>query len=213
MPKIHFFASTISFAFLIFNQYTAFDHPNCMIFFRNILLIFFGELIFAADKFTENVESVYPNYGYSEITKEGFLFKSSYFEPMKDSTTALVAEIERRDIGTEMTPLGSSTATRCHTPVKITSPARHNTPADRSGSLVPHSTGIDISELTDCHFAKLELSAQYDSFISNWSSREEEDEEVSKSLRHLEISGGRKSSAKSRASAWEEEQRTKSCVR
>ncbi|XP_009381832.3 uncharacterized protein LOC135650449 [Musa acuminata AAA Group] len=165
------------------------------------------------DKFTENVESVYPNYGYSEITKEGFLFKSSYFEPMKDSTTALVAEIERRDVGTEMTPLGSSTATRCHTPVKITSPARHNTPADRSGPLVPHSTGIDISELTDCHFAKLELSAQYDSFVSNWSSREEEDEEVSKSLRHLEISGGRKSSAKSRASAWEEEQRTKSCVR
>ncbi|RWW81068.1 hypothetical protein BHE74_00010566 [Ensete ventricosum] len=166
----------------------------------------------ASSEFTENVESVYHSYGYSEITKEGFLFKSSYFEPMKESTTAVVAEIERRDIGTEMTPLGSSTATRCHTPVKIISPARHNTPADRSGPLVPHSTGIDISELTDCHFAKLELSAQYDSFVSNWSSREEEEEEVSKSLRHLEISGGRKSSAKSRASAWEEEEKTKSCA-
>ena len=133
---------------------------------------------------------------------------------MEDTTTAAgICEVQRRDIGTEMTPLGSSTATRCNTPIKSSSPARHNTPADRSGALVPCNTCIDISELNDCHFAKLKLSAQYDPIVSNWSTREEEEEEVSRSLRHLEISSGRTSIGVSWASAWEEEERTKSCLR
>lgn len=132
---------------------------------------------------------------------------------MKDAATEVIAEVLRRDIGTEMTPLGSSTTSRCHTPIKSSSPARHNTPASRSGPLVPCNTSIDISELKDCHFAKLELSAQYDSMVSNWSSREEEEEEVSKSLRHFETSGGRKSIAESRALLWEEEEKNKSCIR
>ncbi|XP_072973233.1 uncharacterized protein [Typha angustifolia] len=165
------------------------------------------------DKFTDNVESILPNFLYSEPTKENFLFRSSYCEVMKDATTEVIPEGNRRDVGTEMTPLGSSTTSRCHTPIKNSSPARHNTPASRSGPLVPYNSSIDISELKDCHFAKLELSAQYDSVVSNWSSREEEEEEVSKSLRHFEISGARKSITESRASAWEEEERTKSCIR
>lgn len=164
---------------------------------------------FIADKFTDSVEPIFPNFRYSEPTKESFLF----CETMKDAATEVVPEVLRRDVGTEMTPLGSSTTSRCHTPIKSYSPARHNTPANRSGSLVPCNTSIDISELQDCHFAKLELSAQYDSMVATWSSREEEEEEVSKSLRHFEISGGRKSIAESRASTWEEEEKNKSCLR
>ncbi|KAG6525360.1 hypothetical protein ZIOFF_015316 [Zingiber officinale] len=166
------------------------------------------------DKFTDNVEQQPHSYfRYSEPSKEGFFFGSSYFVCKNDDTTAELMEPQRRDAGTEMTPLGSSMPTRCHTPIKSSSPARHNTPADRSGPLVPCSTSIAISELKDCHFAKLELGAQYHSVVSNWSSREEEEKEVSKSLRHLEITDGSKNIGAARAYAWEEDERKKSCIR
>ena len=166
-----------------------------------------------ADKFTDNVESIFPNFQYSEPTKEGFLFSSSLCEPVKDAANEAVAEVQHRDVGTEMTPLGSSTTTRCHTPIKSSSPARHNTPDNRSGPLVANSTCIDISELKDCHFAKLDRGAQFNSVASKWSSREEEEEEISKSLRHFEMDGGRKSIEECRASVWEDEEWTKSCIR
>ena len=131
------------------------------------------EIIRVADKFTDNVEP----------SKESFVFRSSCWEPAKNGVGAVAAggddDLHRRDIGTEMTPLGSSTTSRCHTPIKSASPPRHNTPTGQSGPLVPYNGGggMDISELTDCHFAKLDLGAQF------WSSKEEEEEEVSKSLR------------------------------
>ncbi|KAF8401166.1 hypothetical protein HHK36_014470 [Tetracentron sinense] len=169
------------------------------------------------DKFTDKVEPVFPNFRCSGPTKEGILFRSSACESMKDASTEVVPEVQHRDIGTEMTPLGSSTTSRCHTPFKSSSPVRHNTPANRSGPLETSitTTTIDISELQECHFAKLELGGQFDSVVSNWSSREEEEEEISKSLRYFETSSGgcRKSKAESRASAWEEEEKTKCCIR
>ncbi|OAY81583.1 Remorin [Ananas comosus] len=166
------------------------------------------------DKFTDNVEPIPSSFQYSEPAKMSFLFKSPYSAPMKDASTEVAsAPVQRREVGTEMTPFGSSTNSRSHTPIMSTSPARHNTPASRSGLLVPYNPNLDISELKDCHFAKLELSLQYDSVASNWSTREEEEEEISKSLRHFEISGGRKSGVEFRASAWEEEERAKSCIR
>ncbi|KAK1279911.1 hypothetical protein QJS04_geneDACA004836 [Acorus gramineus] len=166
--------------------------------------------ILLKDKFTDNVEPIFPNFP----TKEGFFFRSSPCEPMKDAGTEAVSSIRHRDIGTEMTPLGSSTTSRCHTPFKAASPARHNTPANRSGPLVPSNPSINISELNDCHFAKLDLRSQFDPVLSNWSSREEEEEEISKSLRHFEAVGGcRKSVSESRAYLWEDEERTKCCIR
>ncbi|EAY81650.1 hypothetical protein OsI_36820 [Oryza sativa Indica Group] len=132
--------------------------------------------VFLKDKFTDNVEP----------SKESFVFRSSYCEPTKNTAAQAVAAgngiDHRRDIGTEMTPLGSSTTSRCHTPIKSTSPARHNTPASRSGPLVPYAgggggAGQDISDLADCHFAKLDLGAQFDAMLINWSSKEEEEEE------------------------------------
>ena len=138
---------------------------------------------------------------------------------MKDAGAEVFHEVNHKDVGTEMTPLGSSTTSRCHTPFKSSSPARHNTPADRSGPLASANSNssnstIDVSQLQECHLAKLQLGTQYDSITSNWSSREEEEKEVSKSLRHFETgSACRKSVSDSRAAAWEEEERTKRCLR
>lgn len=171
------------------------------------------------DKFTDEIEPVFPNFRYSEPTKEGFLFKHPAGGTMKDACTDAVHEVHHRDVGTEMTPLGSSTTSRCHTPFKSSSPARHNTPANRSGPLAlgnssSNSSSIDISQLQECHLAKLQLGTQYDSVTSNWSSREEEEEEVSKSLRHFDTENGcRKSASDSRAAAWEQEEKTKFCLR
>ncbi|KAJ9179475.1 hypothetical protein P3X46_011259 [Hevea brasiliensis] len=171
------------------------------------------------DKFTDEVESVLPNLRYSEPSKEGFLFRNSANEVMKDAGTEVIHEVKHRDIGTEMTPLGSSTTSRCHTPFKSSSPARHNTPANRSGPLPlgnssSTNSSIDISQLQACHLAKLQLGSQYDSVISNWSSREEEEEEISKSLRHFETGiTCRRSVSDSRAATWEEEEKTKCCLR
>ncbi|XP_065868452.1 uncharacterized protein [Euphorbia lathyris] len=171
------------------------------------------------DKFTDEVEPVFPNFRYSEPSKEGFLFRNSGSEAMKDAGTGteVIHEVNHRDIGTEMTPLGSSTTSRCHTPFKSSSPARHNTPANRSGPLPvgDSNNSIDIAQLEECHLAKLQCGSQFDSVTSNWSSREEEEEEVSKSLRHFEtgIITCRKSVSDSRAAAWEEEEKTKCCLR
>uniref|UniRef100_A0ACD5WZ92 Uncharacterized protein n=1 Tax=Avena sativa TaxID=4498 RepID=A0ACD5WZ92_AVESA len=166
------------------------------------------------DKFTDNVEP----------SKESFVFRSSYCEPAKNAAVAVAGggggddDLHRRDIGTEMTPLGSSTTSRCHTPIKSASPLRHNTPTGRSGPLVPYNgaSGMDISELTDCHFAKLDLGAQFDAMLINWNSKEEEEEEVSKSLRHFEASAGGGGTCDKRVAAdcrWDDDERTKSCIR
>uniref|UniRef100_A0A0E0BL81 Remorin C-terminal domain-containing protein n=1 Tax=Oryza glumipatula TaxID=40148 RepID=A0A0E0BL81_9ORYZ len=167
--------------------------------------------VFLKDKFTDNVEP----------SKESFVFRSAYCEPTKNTAAQAAAagdDIDhRRDIGTEMTPLGSSTTSRCHTPIKSTSPARHNTPASRSGPLVPYAGGggQDISDLADCHFAKLDLGAQFDAMLINWSSKEEEEEEVSKSLRHFEASVAAVGEKRGGAGdcRWEDDDRAKSCIR
>ncbi|KAI3729025.1 hypothetical protein L6452_17671 [Arctium lappa] len=72
------------------------------------------------DKFTNEVECLEP-------LSEGFVFRDP---SMVDVGTGVVDEVKSRDIGTEMTPLGSSTTSRCPTIFKSLSP--HNTPASRS---------------------------------------------------------------------------------
>ncbi|KAF8388672.1 hypothetical protein HHK36_025352 [Tetracentron sinense] len=192
-----------------FHEFVSLDPPNSA--FNGV-----SAEVLLKDKFTDNVEPVFPNFRYSGPTKEGFLFRSSACESMKDASTEVVPELHHRDMGTQMTPLGSSTTSRCHTPFKSSSPMRHNTPANMSGPLgiSSSSTTIDISELQECHFSKLELGTQFDSVLSIWSSREEEEEEISKSLRYFEMGNGcRKSIAESRDSAWEEEEKRECCIR
>ncbi|KAL0796558.1 hypothetical protein Bca101_067935 [Brassica carinata] len=111
---------------------------------------------------------------------EGFIFR--------DLEEEEEAQVQHRDMGTEMTPVGSVTTSRCHTPFKGTSPARHNTPSNMSGPLTETKNVIDISEFAD----KLRLSGSaatqyYNSVTSHWNSREEEEEEISKSLRHSDM--------------------------
>ncbi|XP_066338442.1 uncharacterized protein [Miscanthus floridulus] len=160
------------------------------------------------DKFTDN----------EEPSKESFVFRSSYCEPVpvKGSAVGADDDHQRRDVGTEMTPLGSS----CHTPLKSTSPVRHNTPASRSGPLVPYTGGMDILELADCHLAKLDLGARFDAMLVNWSSKEEEEEEVSKSLRHFEATVGAGAAGGPACDKrgggdcrWDDDDRAKSCIR
>ncbi|GJN04905.1 hypothetical protein PR202_ga22486 [Eleusine coracana subsp. coracana] len=169
--------------------------------------------VFLKDKFTDN----------EEPSKESFVFQSSYCALPAAKGGGAAAADYRKDAGTEMTPLGSSTTTRCHTPVKSASPARHNTPADRSGPLVAYAGGgMDISELADCHLAKLDLGKRFDAMLVNWSSKEEEEEEVSKSLRHFEAStAGASNGAGLQCDRrggggdcrWEDDDRAKSCIR
>ncbi|XP_021719945.1 uncharacterized protein LOC110687614 [Chenopodium quinoa] len=174
------------------------------------------------DKFTDEMSPYITNFKYSEPTQEAFLFKSHKLDnnkAMTDACTEVIPyqEVKHRDFGTEMTPLGSSTTSRCPTPFKSTSPIRHNTPASRSGPLAlmdqPTST-INMAQLQECHLAKLQIgSAQFDSVTTNWSTKEEEEEEISKSLRHFEIGRRSVSVSESRACAWEEEEKTKFCLR
>ncbi|XP_021847468.2 uncharacterized protein [Spinacia oleracea] len=176
------------------------------------------------DKFTDEMSPYITNFRYSEPTKEAFLFKSHNFDnnnnkAMTDASTEVIPfeEVKHRDFGTEMTPLGSSTTSRCHTPFKSSSPARHNTPASRSGPLAlmdQPTSPINMTQLQECHFAKLQIgSTPFDSVTTNWSSKEEEEEEISKSLRHFEIGRRSVSVSESRACAWEEEEKTKFCLR
>ncbi|KAL8466431.1 hypothetical protein ACS0TY_035502 [Phlomoides rotata] len=165
------------------------------------------------DKFPNELNPINPKFGCSESMQEGFLFGNTVKKSMNhQTTTEIMHEVKHRDIGTEMTPLGSSTTSRCPTPFKSTSPARHTTPADRSGPLT--ITSSDTIDITESHLAKLNFGTQFDSVTSNWSSREEEEEDVSKSLRHFEMSSEcRKSVSELRTSGWDEEEKTKSCHR
>ncbi|KAL2493352.1 Remorin family protein [Abeliophyllum distichum] len=170
------------------------------------------------DKFTNEVEPICPKFKCVEPMKEGFLFGNAGEGSAEDATAEIVLEVKHRDIGTEMTPLGSSTTSRCPTPFFSTSPARHNTPANRSGPLalanMDGANTIDMTQLQECHLAKLQHGMQFDSVTTNWSSREEEEEDISKSLRHFEMNiECRKSISESRSCTWEEEEKTKCCLR
>ncbi|CAH9098852.1 unnamed protein product [Cuscuta epithymum] len=193
------------------------------------------------DKCTSEVETIRsPDF---RSMKEGFLFGNmseqctkeglfpfgdgnctSRIKFMKNNTTqpdTVLEAINHRDIGTEMTPMGSSTTSRCPTPFKSLSPVRYNTPASRSGPLaLPNdssssSTTLDIVQLQEYHLAKLHVgNVQHASVTSNyWSSREEEEDDVSKSLRHFEMNTNNECGIGSKVDPWEEEMKTKNCLR
>ncbi|GAA0141597.1 hypothetical protein LIER_02712 [Lithospermum erythrorhizon] len=175
------------------------------------------DVVLFKDKFTKEMEPLYPNSTCSEPMKEGFVFGDPADESMNKATTE-VYEVKHRDIGTEMTPIGSATTSRCHTPFKNYSPSRHNTPANRSGPLVLANMNgtnpIDFEQFQECHLAKLGQESQFDIGATNWSMRDEEEEDLSKSLRHCEINDEfRMSVSEPRSCAWEEEEKSKCCLR
>lgn len=165
--------------------------------FFDYLKVSFLILFLLLDKLANEVQQILPS-------TEGFIFKDSdKFLRYEEE-----AQVQHRDIGTEMTPIGSLTTSRCHTPFKSTSPARHNTPSQLSGPLTETKNVIDISEFAD----KLRLSgstaSQYcNSVTSHWNSREEEEEEISKSLRHFDMESElRRSVSESKVVLWDDEE-------
>lgn len=133
----------------------------------------------------------------TKLAKGEFVFNNFQIVPSK--------ELNRRDVGTETTPLVSSKTSRCPTPIISTSPVRYNTPEGRSGPLDScNSSLVNAPDLKDFDFVKFDL---------NWTSKEEEEEEVSKSLRHFEMSCENKSIIESTGCVWEEEEKSKSCIR
>ncbi|CAA7018510.1 unnamed protein product [Microthlaspi erraticum] len=162
------------------------------------------------DKLANEVQHILPS-------TEGFIFRDS--DKFLQYEEEEEAQIQHRDMGTEMTPIGSVTTSRCHTPFTSSSPARHNTPSKMSGPLTETKNVIDISEFAD----KLRLSGAaasqyYNSVASHWNSREEEEEEVSKSLRHFDMESELRrsvSESKSKATLWDdgEDDKIKFCQR
>ncbi|KAH0850496.1 hypothetical protein HID58_091237 [Brassica napus] len=144
---------------------------------------------------------------------EGFIFRDS--DKFLQFQEEEEAQVQHRDMGTEMTPAGSVTASRCHTPFKSMSPARHNTPSKMSGPLTETKNVIDISEFAD----KLRLSGsaatQYYNSVTHWNSREEEEEEISKSLRQMDMESElRRSVSESKAVLWDgQDDKIKFCQR
>ncbi|VFR00125.1 unnamed protein product [Cuscuta campestris] len=137
-------------------------------------------------------------------TRQGFVFGGHNNAAKDVAILEGINGIGHRETGTEMTPMASSTTSRCHTPAKTSSPVHHNTPTATSGPLDPPSLALDISQLPQhCGFsAKLQVG----SLSSNhWSSREEEEEEVSKSLRHFEITSNNECGPAKKTGPWEEE--------
>lgn len=127
-----------------------------------------------ADKFTNEVEQICPKFKCVEPMKEGFLFGNAVEKSAEDAISEIIHEVKHRDIGTEMTPLGSLTTSRCPSPFISTSPARHNTPTNRSSPLALENmdvaSTIDMMQLQDCHLAKLHNEPQFNSVTTNWSS-------------------------------------------
>ncbi|CAA3008671.1 Hypothetical predicted protein [Olea europaea subsp. europaea] len=126
------------------------------------------------DKFTNEVEQICPKFKCVEPMKEGFLFGNAVEKSAEDAISVIIHEVKHRDIGTEMTPLGSLTTSRCPSPFISTSPARHNTPTNRSSPLALENmdvaSTIDMMQLQDCHLAKLHNEPQFNSVTTNWSS-------------------------------------------
>ncbi|KAI3759809.1 hypothetical protein L6452_07882 [Arctium lappa] len=168
------------------------------------------------DKFTNGVEPNVSRFKCLVPINQGCLFSHLHENSMKDASTEVVHEVKHKETGTNMTPVGSSSTSRWPTPVNCSSPPRHNTPANMSGplALLNPSSSFDIAELQECHLAKLQLETPFDSVACNWSSREEEEEDVSKSLRHFEMNNEcTKSIQEPRACAWDEEGKNKSHLR
>eukprot|EP00250_Pteridium_aquilinum_P005695 c15748_g1_i1 orf=115-2373(-) len=157
-----------------------------------------------------------------EKSDQGRMSTTSY---MKDAFTEITPTTSHRDMGTQMTPIGSSRpSSRPHSPQRGTalSPARHNTPTrlptpTSKGTI--HMSRMNPLEVERCRRAKFQfqgLSVQDQvqhslgkSFECKWSSREEEEEDSGKGLRHIDLEDLKLDVIEARASARKESTRLK----
>ncbi|KAL2623201.1 hypothetical protein R1flu_003406 [Riccia fluitans] len=157
-----------------------------------------GDVIVARseDKFADTitVQNTSPNNGRLVIV-------------MKDAATEITPSTSQRDIATPITPVQSFHAAA--TPPRIhDDPARLNTTPVHSERITA-SVGVDVTELQNCHQAKLELD-QVAAIDTSWTTREEEVEESAKSLRlSVDFKEVKKNVLEARAAAWEEAEQSK----
>lgn len=144
------------------------------------------------------------------------------------STVSVAAEpisrpepTNRRDMGTQMTPIETPENSTCTTPGLTASPTRHNnTPAEiRAYSLGAIPVAVDSLELQTRHMEKLELrnlaaDDQPGSLDRSniWTTREEEEMESAASLREDPEELERFQLA-AKATSWEEAEQSKALVR
>ncbi|MCO5569940.1 hypothetical protein L7F22_023654 [Adiantum nelumboides] len=127
---------------------------------------------------------------------------------MKDAATEITPTASHRDIGTQMTPVGSSRHPSPHrSPQKerAMSPTRQNIPM-RTPAPVPKGI-IDMRRIAPLKVERSHQATIYSvgtSFDSNWSSREEEEEEIGKGFRHLDLEDLKRDVLDARATAWKE---------
>lgn len=135
---------------------------------------------------------------------------------MKDAATEITPSTSQRDISTQVTPAPSFHAAVTPPRIHNGGPARLNTTPVHSERR-PASVGVDVTELKNCHEAKLELD-QAATLDTNWATREEEVEESSKSLRlsvsrSVDFKEVKRNVLEARASAWEEAEQSKYMAR
>jgi hypothetical protein len=126
-----------------------------------------------------------------------------------------------RDMGTQMTPVGSVKNSTCTTPGVVSSPTRCcNTPVGRrASSLGATPVAVDLLEFQGCHLAKLELRQLAGDDQPSldrkavWTTREEEELESSASLREDPEDPDNRCQLGTKATAWEEAEQTKTLIR
>ncbi|KAL7601956.1 hypothetical protein Lser_V15G25377 [Lactuca serriola] len=135
-----------------------------------------------------------------------------------DEVEPMEVLLEAKKTETDMTLAGSSTISRCSTPLKSRSPPRHNTPTTIGPlGLTNQSSSLDIGHIQEWHLAKLQpRTTLFDIITSKWSSREEEEEEedISKRLGYFEMKDESLENIPGpRPSAWEEKEKSEYCIR
>ncbi|CAL0307908.1 unnamed protein product [Lupinus luteus] len=182
-----------------FQRSASFEHYNPFGASNGVVSAYPTDNMALKDKFTDSIEPIMSNFRYSEPTQEGFLFRNLAKEAMQDAYTEVIHAVHHRNVGTEMAPLRSSTTSRCHTSIKSSSPTRHNTPETRSGLLaLPNPNGTKVKQGT------------INDLLSSNLSTSEEEEEITKSLRH---NSSQKGDSECRAATWEEEEKNKFYLR
>jgi hypothetical protein len=135
---------------------------------------------------------------------------------MKDAATEITPSTSQRDIATQVTPAQSFHSA-------VTPPRIHNGGLARLNTTPVHSerrpasVGVDVTELKNCHQAKLELD-QAATLDTSWTTREEKVEESSKSLRlsvsrSIDFTEVKRNVLQSRAAVWEEAEQSKYMAR
>eukprot|EP01018_Ginkgo_biloba_P030412 Gb_26160 [translate_table: standard] len=147
-----------------------------------------------------------------------------------------VRSVSMRDMGTEMTPITSQEPSRTGTPVRATTPTMRSPVSSQPstpGRAAPASSPMDVTDneldcqaevnTTELSEKELHMKTRREIMalgaqlgkanIAAWASKEEEDEDASKSLKTRDLEQATMSVLETRAAAWEEAEKAKYMAR